>query len=66
MPGGTGHPITLGPDEYYLLGDNSPASLDSRWFHPLPNHQPGALPRNQIQGPLTAIYWPPHRIHRLN
>jgi len=32
---GSGHPCTLGRDEYYVLGDNSPVSSDSRvWSQP--------------------------------
>jgi signal peptidase I len=65
--GGEGNPVTLGPDEYYVLGDNSPISGDSRyWNSPPPGHQPGAVPRSHILGPVTWIYWPPARWNRLD
>ncbi|MBP9827666.1 signal peptidase I [Patescibacteria group bacterium] len=34
--------VTLGPDEFYLLGDNRDASLDSRFI--------GAIPRDHLTG----------------
>lgn len=36
---GTTAPIRLGPDEYFLLGDNSAASTDSRHFGPVRAHE---------------------------
>lgn len=60
------HPIRLGPAEYYLLGDNSPASYDCRLFpEAAPGHQIGAIPRDSILGRVTTIYWPIRRIHQL-
>jgi signal peptidase I len=56
-----GRPITLGPDEYFLLGDNSPGSYDSRFWQSLEDHQPGAAPRDLIVGKIVAIVWPPQR-----
>ena len=54
--------MVLGPDEYFILGDNSPVAADSRyWRKPVPGHQPGALPAGRIVGRVTAIYWPPSR-----
>jgi signal peptidase I len=70
-PGGPtgceGDPITLGPDEFYVLGDNSPVSLDSRYFQTaLQGHQRGTLSRASIIGVATWIYWPPSHWRRLN
>ncbi|HTL27747.1 MAG TPA: signal peptidase I, partial [Tepidisphaeraceae bacterium] len=60
-----GRPITLGPDEYFILSDNSPIALDSRtWLHPAAGHQVGALPKSNIVGVVTYIYWPPSRWRR--
>jgi signal peptidase I len=61
-PGTHGKPITLGRDEYYLLGDNSPLAVDSRFFPvAYAGHQRGALPRDKIVGHATYRYWPPAR-----
>ena len=58
-----GHPIRLGPDEYYLLGDNSPIAYDSRWWKDTaPGHQAGAVPRDWIRARVTAIYFPLDRM----
>ncbi len=43
-------PITLGPDEYYLLGDNSINSHDSRLF--------GPVKRSSITGRVVRIVYP--------
>lgn len=42
--------ITLGPNEYYALGDNSPNSLDSRYW--------GPVPERTLLGPASVVYWP--------
>jgi signal peptidase I len=50
----------LGPDEYLLLGDNSPISVDGR--HSAPN---GRLPRRAIVGrvlPVPAPRYPTRRV----
>jgi hypothetical protein len=50
-PAGTGGRAQhqLGPSEYYLLGDNSPHSLDSRSWQP-----PGVAAENIIG---RAVWW---------
>jgi signal peptidase I len=65
--GGKGHPITLGSDEFYVLGDNSTISLDSRyWTRAAPGHQLGAVPRSAFIGNATWIYWPANHWKRLD
>jgi len=50
-------PITLGPDEYFLLGDNRHSTLDSRII--------GPVTREAIIGQVTRIVFPPWRITEL-
>jgi signal peptidase I len=45
--------LTLGPDEYFVLGDNTNRSPDSRIRGPVKG--------NQIVGVADLIYWPPAR-----
>lgn len=56
-----GRPITLGPDEYFLLGDNSAISDDGRFWPATGDHQAGATPGDQLRGRIVAIIWPPNR-----
>jgi signal peptidase I len=56
-----GKPITLAPNEYFLLGDNSPVANDARFWPSIYGHQPGAMPRNQIIARVVAITWPTSR-----
>jgi len=49
--------VLLGPDEYFLLGDNSALSRDSREWGPI--HQ------DEILGRPIAVVWPPSRWRRL-
>jgi signal peptidase I len=44
----------LGPNEYFLMGDNRPASLDSRVF--------GAVPKEFIVGRVWLRGWPPEKM----
>jgi signal peptidase I len=65
-PGSTGKPMTLGADEYYLLGDNTRGAADSRTFtKSYDDRQLGAVPRDRIVGRATYIYWPPPRWRKL-
>ncbi len=43
-------PMSLGPDDYFLLGDNSAASTDSRHF--------GSVKAPQLLGRPLAVVWP--------
>jgi signal peptidase I len=48
------HPFTLEADEFFVLGDNSPHSLDSRLW---PLDRP-VVPRRNLVGKAFFIYWP--------
>jgi signal peptidase I len=47
-------PITIPPDQYFMMGDNRGASDDSRFW--------GPVPRDWIIGEAFFTYWPPDRI----
>lgn len=49
--------IVLAHDEYFVLGDNTVNSKDSRYW--------GAVPRSNIIGRALSIYWPPNRIGKV-
>ncbi len=49
--------VTLGPEEYFVLGDDTRNSADSRYW--------GAVPKKNIIGRATRIYWPFTRINAL-
>jgi signal peptidase I len=59
-----GNPFTLGADEFFVLGDNSPASYDSRfWFgdgigNNNRSYRPGIVPRDYLVGKAVFVYWP--------
>jgi signal peptidase I len=46
-------PRTLGPDEYWMLGDNRNLSADS--------HVWGPVPRDRLMGRVRMRVWPPKR-----
>lgn len=56
-------PFTLGPNEYFACGDNSPASLDSRyWSGPGKGnnglrYSPGVVPGDYMVGKAFFVYW---------
>ena len=55
-------PAKLGPDEYFVLGDFTTNSADSRlWREGAPGHPPYAVPDSYLIGVATHIYWPPER-----
>ena len=49
---------TLGPDEYFVLGDNRSHSLDSHTF--------GPVTRDAIRGIVRVRYWPPAAVDVLS
>lgn len=51
---GEGMKITVPKDSYFVLGDNSISSQDSRYW--------GFVPAKNILGRPILIYWPPQRI----
>lgn len=60
-----GKPIQLGPDEFFVLGDNSMMSSDARvWSRPvkLPHERldvaAGRVPRRFMLGRAFFVYWP--------
>ena len=47
-------PVTVPPNSYLVLGDNRNTSYDSHFF--------GFVPRHNIIGKASKIYWPPKRM----
>jgi len=64
--GTTENPIYLREGEYFVLGDNSPASQDSRLWHKPGeyldyrdmDYQVGTVPADQLIGRAFFVYWP--------
>ena len=52
-----GRPVEVPEDSYYVLGDNSDSSKDSRYW--------GFVPEDNIIGRAMFIWWPPWRIQIL-
>ncbi|MEO7002164.1 MAG: signal peptidase I [Ktedonobacterales bacterium] len=50
--------ITLGPNDYFVLGDNRLESIDSRIF--------GSVPRRNIIGKAELVMWPGNEIHTIS
>lgn len=55
--GGVGQKITVPKDSFYMLGDNSGSSRDSRYW--------GFVPRKYIIGKAIFRYWPPKAIGKV-
>ncbi len=59
-----GRPFTLGQNEFFALGDNSPCSLDGRWWSKAgignndSSYRMGIVPRNYLVGKALFVYWP--------
>jgi len=52
--GASGRGITIPKDSFYVLGDNSTSSRDSRYW--------GFVPRKNVIGKAFFLYWPINRI----
>ncbi|AQQ69997.1 Signal peptidase I [Limihaloglobus sulfuriphilus] len=69
---GEGRPYTLGEDEFFACGDNSPASSDSRyWDAPgignnAKTYPAGVVPRDYLIGKAFFVYWPGSFKYNLN
>lgn len=55
--GAEGKPITVPEEHYFVLGDNSGSSHDSRFW--------GFVPKQNVIGRAFFIFWPPHRMRVL-
>jgi signal peptidase I len=59
-----GNPLTLGKDEFFVLGDNSPNSEDGRWWARAGignkglSYREGIVPRDYLVGKALFVYWP--------
>ncbi len=59
-----GHPLKLDDDEFFVLGDNSPASSDGRWWNKPGvgnnnrRYRPGVVPRDYLVGKAFVVFWP--------
>jgi signal peptidase I len=55
--GQEGVKIKVPQDSFFVLGDNSASSQDSRYW--------GFVPRKNILGRALVIYWPPQRLRMI-
>lgn len=56
--GEAGRPVTVPENSYFVLGDNSSSSKDSRYW--------GFVPKRNVIGRAMFIWWPPWRIQLLH
>ncbi len=62
--GAYGQPFKLSSDEYFMLGDNSPSSYDSRWWEQQgrgnngETFRAGCVPGEYLVGKAVFVYWP--------
>ena len=61
----TEQPFALAEDEFFVLGDNSPDSLDCRWWRNpgiankgMNRYRVGVVPRDYLVGKAMFVYWP--------
>lgn len=55
---GVGPELKLQPGQYFVMGDNRNASLDSRFW--------GVVTRNRIIGKASFVFWPLNRMHLIH
>lgn len=66
LSGTADNPALLADDEYFVLGDFSAQSADSRfWRTGAPGHHRYAVPKESLRGVVTHIYWPLSRLRIL-
>ena len=66
LSGSPQSPAVLADDEYFVLGDFTEMSKDSRlWQKGALGHPPYAVPEDHLVGVVTHIYWPPSRAKTL-
>jgi hypothetical protein len=59
-----GNPFTLGEEEFFVLGDNSPNSEDGRWWNKAgignrgQSYREGVVPCDYLVGKALFVYWP--------